>query len=150
VLPTQPPRDADGEVTPHDHPDIKNQDGIIRRVASHHIVVDPKAVGGHRPSSSLFNPSSGKAGGVSIDLQRPIEEAGMNSKGFVSNPPWLGAIILKAQDFRTESLIVGYDPVPENPYHGQVWGNFTGATKKKLLGLAAWYVQIPNDWNANK
>ena len=36
------------------------------------------------------------------------------------------------------------DPVRANPYHGQVWGNFTQSKIKRLLKLAQWYVVIPD------
>lgn len=144
-MPTPPPLDADGNVIPHDHLGILDGDEIIRRVSKQHLVDDPKAIGGRRLSSSLFNPSSEKNGGVSVDLKRHIEEAGHDPKDYVSNPPWVGSVKLIAQDFRSVTLKVGYDPIADNPYHGQVWGNFTGGCKKKLLRLAQWFVPIPDE-----
>jgi hypothetical protein len=38
---------------------------------------------------------------------------------------FLGAISLKAQTYRGEQLMVGFDPEKDNPCHGQVWGNRT-------------------------
>ena len=69
MLPTQPQLDVDGSVVPHDHFDILDADGIIRRVSKQHVVDDPKVIGGRKLSSFLFNPSSGINGGLSY--QRP-------------------------------------------------------------------------------
>ena len=142
-MPTQPQLDADGNVVPHDHPDILNTDGTIRRVSQHQVVDDPKAVGGRKLSSMVFNPSSGNNGGLSVDLMRPIEEDGINPKAHVTSPRWIGSVVLTAQAFRTETLMVGYCPNPDNAYHGEVWGNFTDGRKKRLLRIAQWFVKIP-------
>jgi len=39
--------------------------------------------------------------------------------------------------------MVGFDPLPENPYHGEVWGKFTKAQQRRLQQLAVWFVAIP-------
>jgi len=44
---------------------------------------------------------------------------------------------------RQEGFQVGYDPVPHNAHHGEVWGAFTGAKKKFLQRIAQWYVPLP-------
>jgi hypothetical protein len=40
---TPPPRDENGAVEPHDHPEIGNDDGVIRRVQEQWIVEDKDA-----------------------------------------------------------------------------------------------------------
>ncbi len=45
--------------------------------------------------------------------------------------------------------MVGSDPLPENPYHGEVWGSgqpnkFTASQKKRLRNVCNWYVLIPD------
>jgi hypothetical protein len=104
-------------------------------------VFDPK-VGGNKLSTMVLNPSSGPNGGLSVDLQKEIEEANIGVEQFVMNPPWIGAIRYEAGQFRDEDLKVGFDPLPENPYHGEVWGSFTRSKQKKLLELAEWFVQL--------
>ena len=141
-MPADPPLDPLGNVIPHNHADILDRDGVIRRVSSEHEVSDPKAVGGRRLSSKLFSPASGNKG-VSIDLKRPIEEDGIDPIAHVTSPRWIGSVILTAQDFRTETLMVGYHPISDNAYHGEVWGNFTDGRKKRLLRIAQWFVKIP-------
>lgn len=138
---TPPPRDEFQNVLPHDHPGIDNADGVIRRISPHHIIFDPK-VGGQKISTMVFEPSSGINGGVSVDLQRQIEEADLVARDYVSEPPWLGSVRFTAGTLRNEGLQVGYDPVPENQHHGEIWGNFTKGKKKQLLRLATWFVEM--------
>ena len=138
-----PPRNAQGEVLPHDHDGILPDDGIIRRIPSRHVIDDDK-IGGRRISSMAFEPSSGLNGGMSVDLQRLIEEAGHNAREFVISSGWVGAVRFNAADFRREGLQVGFDPLIDNLYHGEVWGKFTRAKKRKLLQLCKWFVEIPN------
>lgn len=139
-----PPRDQIGEVVPHDHRGITSDDGVIRRVSHHHLVEDPKA-GGKRLSTMAFQASRGDNGGMSVDLQRLIEEAGLDARKFVISPPWIGAVRFAAGALRSEGLQIGYDPVPGNPYHGEVWGSFTKTLQKKLLNLAEPFVPLPAD-----
>lgn len=142
---TPPPRDANGVVIPHDHEGILPSHGIIRRVSEQQIVSDPKVIGGRKISSSLlFKPSSGENGGLSVDLQRLIEEAGLDAKAFVTTPRWTGSVRLEAYQFRDEGLIVGFDPLESNPCHGEVWGAFSDSKKRKLLRLCGWFVPIPD------
>lgn len=141
-MPTPPQRDVNGDVVPHDHSEILNNDGIIRRVSLQQVVEDPKSVGGHKLSSKVFNPSSGKNGGLSVDLKRPIEEDNIDPKAFVTNHRFLGSVIMEAEVYRSKTLMVGYDPKPDNDYHGEVWGNFTDGCKRQLLKLAKWFVPI--------
>lgn len=138
-----PPRNAFGQVEPHDHPGIQPADGVIRRISEYLIVTD--ANGGKRVSSMAFSPSSpAQGGGLSVDLQCEIEASGKVATEFVTTPIWIGSIRFTAQQIRDEGFQVGFDPLPpENPFHGEVWGNFTTGKKKKLLRLAEWFVAIP-------
>jgi hypothetical protein len=146
LLPSPPPRDENGKVTPHDHPDILSDDGIIRRVdPDQHAVADPKSPTGKRLSSMLLKQS----GGVSVDLQRPIEEDGLDSRNFVTNPKYLGSVRFTAGNLRHSNFKVGYDPVgptetddPENPYHGLLWGRISSSAYKQLMQTASWFKEI--------
>jgi hypothetical protein len=138
-----PPRDAHGKVIPHDHRGIGQHDVLIRRITEQWIVTE--ADGRRRLSSLAFNPSSGPNGGMSVDLQVQIEEAGLNCREFltVTNPHCIGAICFEAGVLREINLQVGFDPMPSNPYHGEVWGNFTRAMKNRILpSLATWFMEI--------
>jgi hypothetical protein len=137
---TPPPRDANGKVLPHDHPEISNDDGVIRRVAPNQWVYDPKVLG-RRVSTAVFRASTGPNSGMSVDLQKLIEEAGLNAKEFVATPRWNGAVRFTASELRGEGLLVGYDPIQgENEYHGEVWGNFTRSVQKRLVSMAKTFV----------
>jgi hypothetical protein len=133
--------DENGNVAPHDHPDIHAEDGIIRRIPEHYIVEDAK-IGGRRLSSMAFKASSGVNAGMSVDLQKQIEEAGLDTKTYVTNPPWLGAIRFQAGHLRDEGFQVGYDPTEDNPFHGEVWGNFSKGKQRKLQQICDWFVPI--------
>jgi hypothetical protein len=138
-----------GQLFPMTMKGILPNDGIIRRVSGQHVIFDPK-IGGNRLSSSLFEPSSGHNGGLSVDLQSQIEEAGLVARDFVTNPPFIGSIRFIACQFREEGFKVGYDPIlnqpnlQDNPYHGEVWGNFSKVKKKRLFQLCSWFVPVEN------
>ncbi|WP_156967625.1 hypothetical protein [Methylosinus sp. PW1] len=142
-----PPRDEDGHVVPHDHPGIHPDDGVIRRIAEHQLVYDEK-LGKKRPSTIAFQQSTEKNGGMSVDLQRLIEEAGVDARTFVASPPWIGAVRFSAETLRQKGLLVGFDPqLPDNPYHGEVWGNFKKSLQRQLVSLAEPFVPWPDGSN---
>ena len=138
---TPPPRDSNGEVVAHDHPGILADDGIIRRVPELWVVHEH--TGRRRISSMAFRPSSGIHGGMSVDLQKQIEDAGLDARDYVTNPHWIGSIRLFAHEFRSAGCQVGYHPINSNPYHGEVWGSFSRAQQRQLQTAATWFVAIP-------
>lgn len=139
---SQPPRDERGEVIPHDHHEINNVDGLIRRISAHFIVADPKHPGGRKISTMAMRPSSDEDGGVSIDLQNEVELAGLNARAYVTTPEWMGSVCFTAGQVRNEGFKVGYDPLRSNPHHGQFWGLFPKAKQKALLRAAQWFVEV--------
>ncbi|WP_332855474.1 hypothetical protein [Duganella sp. S19_KUP01_CR8] len=141
-----PPRDADGNVTPHDHDGIHDTDGILRKVTEHHLVPDGK--GGRRLSSLLLKISSPTTG-ISVDLEQLILDDGLDPQVQIMLPPpaAIGAVRFIARDFRQETLMIGFDPIYDdpirvNPYHGQIWGDMTQGKIKRLLRQAQWFVEI--------
>ena len=138
-----PPRDAQGVVIPHDHDEISSDDQIIRRI-SEQFLVNGEKIGARRISSMAFNPSKGPNGGLSVDLKRQIEEAGLDARQYVTDARWLGSIYFTAGALRENGFLVGSDPLPNNPYHGEIWGSFTTAQKKILRPLCRWFVRIDN------
>ena len=141
-MPWQPPRDEDGKIIPHNHPNIQDADGIIRRISGHQVVADPKSPTGKRVSTAAFEPSSDDGGGLSVDIKRQIEEAGHDPKAYVTSPRWIGSVLLSAGHFRCHGLLVGTDPLPDNPFHGEVWGNIPRGMRRALLQQAEWFVAI--------
>lgn len=140
VLLKPPQRNADGTVSPYDHPDISPDDGVIRRVSEYHIVDDGR--GGRRISSMCFKPSSGANAGMSVDLEASILAAGLKPKEFVTTPRFMGSVRFTAGALRGLGCRVGFVPLPGNDHHGEVWG--TAKIAKKVQSLAVWYVQIEN------
>lgn len=134
---TQPPLDENGNIEPHDHDGIADGDTIIRKI-SHHFVVDDKN-GGKRLSSMAFKASNNE---MSVDIESLMLEDGINPQEFVTTPVWIGSISLMAGAFRSAGLMVGYEPVEGNPYHGEVWGKVTSSKSKTLAKAANWYVPI--------
>jgi hypothetical protein len=139
-VPLSPPRDANGEVIPHDHPEILADQIVIRRISEKQIVTDR---GGQRIISSIaFKPSSGPNGGMSVDLESLILARGRDPRAYVTTPTWTGSVWFRVEVLRGEGLQVGYDPIPDNDCHGEVWGARTRAQWRRLQHLAAWYVEI--------
>ncbi|TBX74435.1 hypothetical protein E0I74_26720 [Rhizobium laguerreae] len=135
-----PPLDVNGEVQPHDHQGILNEHGVLRRVSPHHLVDDEKAPAGRRLSSMAFQPSSGLNGGMSVDLENSIIDAGEDPRQHVVQPPFVGAVRFTAGLLRGLDFRVGFHPIQGNPHHGEVWGEFTNLKKKQLLTLAEPFV----------
>lgn len=110
---------------------------MIRRISPRQIV-DDKGV--RRLSSLAFKPSSGPNGGISIDLETQIREAGLDPVGYVTTPRWMGSVVFSAYTVREAGMKVGYHPVEGNPFHGEIWGPFPKPAV--LAAMAQWYVQI--------
>ena len=79
---------------------------------------------------------------MSVDLEVSILEAGLNPKSYVTTPRWTGSVRFEAGALRNEGLRVGFNPLPENPHHGEVWGDFSQSRKRRLQQLCEWFVPI--------
>lgn len=148
-MPIQPPPlDSNGNVIPHDHNEILNDDFVIRRISEQQITVDI-GTGKKRISSLAFKASSGNNGSMSVDIEKLIIEDGIDPKKHVTTPRWMGSIRIQVSPIRDASCTVGYDPLPENPpepanpYHGGVWGNFNRTVQKAIRQASSWFVEIP-------
>ncbi|WP_416193923.1 hypothetical protein [Nitrobacter sp. TKz-YC01] len=138
-MPLSPPPHKNGAVIPHDHPEITGNDDVVRRISLQQVVNK----GGRRRISSLaFQPSSSEDGGMSIDIIKSIECAGLNAPQFVTTPKWIGSVIFKAGVPRENGLLVGYDPLPHNDHHGEVWGQFSKGISRAIQRASKWFVQI--------
>lgn len=142
------PRDAEGEVLPHDHPYFANGHRIIRRIAADHVVPDGNS-GGQRISSALFK-CDPRHGYLSVDSEQCILGIPENPTDFVGSEPWLGALVIASDRFREENKatktedhwMIGMDPVDGNDCHGAVWGKITTGQSNALQRNADWLVQI--------
>jgi len=84
---------------------------------------------------------------MSVDLEANIIAANLDPKEYVTTPIFTGSVSFLAGAARGLNLWVGYDPIPDNPYHGEVWGNprpnrFSGSQKKGLHNACEWYVPL--------
>ena len=137
-----PPLKPDGSVQPHDHPEVFGDDIIIRKVAEQHLVTD--ADGRRYISSILYQASDGEDAGLSVNIEKLIAEDGRDPKVVLTTPRWFGSVSFTAAQLRAEGLMVGYSPLPGDKSHGEVWGNFSKAVRKRLRSAAVWYVPIPD------
>ncbi len=80
---------------------------------------------------------------MSVDLERLIIDAGVEPRDFVTTPKWTGSVWWQAEQIRALTMMVGFDPTDDNPFHGQVWGAFTTAQRRSLQASAAWFVALP-------
>ncbi len=136
-------------VAPYDEGDISPDDCIIRRINPEQHVVWDDNLDKRRVSSKAFTPSSGTDGGMSVDIENKIIGANEDPKEYVTTPVFTGSVHFLASAIRELDLWIGYDPLPDNPHHGEVWGNprpnrFKSSQKNGLHRLAQWYVALEN------
>ncbi|MGK9042774.1 hypothetical protein KXS05_20605 [Rhizobium sp. SA279] len=145
----QPPRDDANKVVPHDHEEIDNDDFLIRRIDPRQHIVQDDNLNCRRLSSKAFQPSSEDGGGMSVDIEKLILADGIDPATYVTSPKYVGSIRFSAEAARSASLLVGYDPLSDNPYHGEVWGEnkpnrFSRTQQRAICTASNWLVQIPN------
>ena len=134
----EPPRDASGNVVPYDDPDIKADDGLIRHINPDYHLVPDQNTGRLRLSTAAFSGSSKPPRGMSVDLERPMIEAGLDNQSMLPNADF-GALRLIAGEMRELGHKVGRNPQSDNPYHGEVWGIGQGrSAKKRIMDKAVW------------
>jgi hypothetical protein len=135
-----PPEDEHGKVKPHDHAEIGDVDIIIRRISEQQLVTDKN---GTRRISSVAFKAAGSNAGMSVDIEKLIVEAGKDPKEFVTTPRWTGSVWFAAGQLRKKQLLVGFNPVTNNPFHGEVWGIASRPIQKAVQECCQWYVEIP-------
>lgn len=126
-----PPADENG-VVPHDHAQIEGADRIIRRVSFHHLV--QKDDGTYRISSAVLSQSGDRHRGCSINIGKIIEHLGEAIEDYCrQRGDIIGAISFSAADIRAKEAKVGYEPLEEDPAHGEIWGLKSKSKKRALL-----------------
>jgi hypothetical protein len=86
--------------------------------------------------------------GLSVDLEQLLIADGVDARAHVTKRGELGAICFRVTAFRDRGFLVGFDPQPDNPYHGSVWeqaekqARLTKGTRKALLREASWFIEI--------
>lgn len=134
-------------VDPYDDDSITAVDRVIRRVDPEHHVVPDENTGTSRLSTKAFGESSEGSRGLSIDIKNLISEAGLVPEEYVTTPKYIGSVEFEASLPRSLGLVVGFEPIDENPYHGEIWRigetpRFSGSQKRNLLKGSTWLVEI--------
>ena len=133
---------------PYDEGNICADDTIIRRISREQHVVWDDNRNCYRIASKAYKPSSGSNGGMSVDIEALMIADNVNARQFITTPAFIGSVSFSAAEIRALKLRIGYDPIPLNPYHGEVWGGldrpsrFTTSQSRGLASAARWYVQI--------
>ncbi len=137
----RPPVDGDGVTLPHDHAGLDPSDIVIRLVPRQWRVAGAQP-GVWRLSSEAFQNSSDKYRGCSVLIAKLAAEAGISIEKIVASRNMLGAISVTVGQIRGRGLKVGFDPLEDDPFHGQIWEKITRGTANTLLSSAAWSVPI--------
>src|SRR5438874_455042 len=127
----EPPRDEDGNTLPHDHPEILPEHHVIRHILPRDIHAD-QGTGIRRVASGAYSESSQKHGGMSVDIEDWMTADGLAALHYVVDAAH-GAVRLNVGNLRGMGFRVGWDPVPENPHHGAVWGIGNGSRRRRRI-----------------
>ena len=134
-------------IAPYDEEEIGPDDKIIRRISpEQHIVWDDNRRR-HRISKKAYSKSSGENGGMSVDIELLIVAGGKDPNVWVTTPKFTGSVSFSARQIRNFDLLIGYAPINDSPYHGEVWtsqpsNRFSNTQQKGLLKAAEWYVEL--------
>jgi hypothetical protein len=109
---------------------------LFRRISENYLVPAPDAPGGRRISSAAFSPSS-DGSGVSVNIEDEMQRRGISPADLLALPPnAVGVAFVSAAQVRAEQLDVNRQPLPDDPSHGNITGNVTGAKRKRLARAA--------------
>ena len=126
-----PARDANGHVLPHDDPNLVPNDFPLLR----HIHPDqwaPDDRGGYRPQSNAFMFSSDGSGSMSVDIEPPMTEAGLQPTHYAFQES-KGVVRITAGTARRLGMRMGPEPIPErNPHHGGIWQPNSAVSQNEL------------------
>jgi hypothetical protein len=125
-MPSDPQRDAQGKIVPHNHPEITDDSCIVRHI-------NPREVHKGRVSSGAYTES--KEGGMSVDIESWMLADGLQQLHYVSADE--GARRFRVGDLRAMGMMVGWDPDGGHYHHGAVW-NVPGSTsgRRRIRDMA--------------
>ena len=144
------PRDADGEVSPHDHPDLLGGNQVIRKIHDAYIV-EGQEPGSRRLSSALFRFKSNGRTHLSFDSQPCIVALECDPAEYVVDPKFFGAVVIRCDHLRSVDTAakpedrwkLGMYPVIGNDCHAALWGKVTKGQSEQIQKLSNWLVPIP-------
>jgi hypothetical protein len=134
-MPDEPPRDAEGKTLPHDHAEILAEHHVIRHITPNDLHTD-QGTGVTRVASGAYSESSDAHGGMSVDIEEWMAADGLEPLHYVADETH-GAVRLNVAALRPLGFQVGWDPLPENPHHGAVWGIGNGSARKRRIAREA-------------
>ena len=130
-MPVDPPRDLDRNILPHDHLEIHDGHHVIRHITPYDLYPDAQTRI-KRVQSGAYSESSDPHGGMSVDIEEWMITRGLDALHDVEDPAH-GATRINVGALRTLGLKVGWDPKPDNPHHGAVWGIGNGSKRKRRV-----------------
>src|ERR1051325_9885678 len=130
---SDPPKDGNGAVTPHDHPEISDDSFVIRRTVPGDLTA-PDTQGHRRIQSGAFSQSSDGTG-MSVDIESWLIEDGLAPTHYIADPTH-GAKRISVWQLRVMGFKVGWLPEPNNPHHGAVWGVTSSSHRKHISAIA--------------
>lgn len=149
-----PPLDQQGQIKPHDHPDLVGDASMLRGVAQYHIVFDANH-NCHRLSSALFRNSPRRQGYLSFNSAHCVEARGEEPAAYMKAQGWVGAVSISVELFRSFDpaghpedrwkigMVPLFDERPPDPCHGAVWGTISEGRANQIRRAVQWLVQIP-------
>ncbi len=132
-MPTAPPRDQNGKIVPHDHPDIHDDDYVIRHIVPPFDLHPDLGTQTTRVGSGAYSESSD--GGMSVDIQRWMRQNSLDDFYYLADETE-GATRICVGKLRALGLKVGWDPDGGHAHHGAVWGVKNSGFRKKIARLA--------------
>ena len=120
-MPTRAPplRDEHGKIVPHDHPEIGDDDFVIRHIVPPYDLHLEGDTGITRVASGAYSVS--EDGGMSVDIQKWLQEDGLPDLHYLADES-RGATRISVRFLRSLGLKVGWDPDNGHAHHGAVWG----------------------------
>jgi hypothetical protein len=118
-MPSAPIRDENGRIIPHDHPEILDDDYVIRHIVPPQDLHPDPVKQVTRISSGAYSESSD--GGMSVDILRWMIEDRLHELYYLPDET-MGATKIRVGELRAMGLQVGWDPDGGHPHHGAVWG----------------------------
>jgi hypothetical protein len=123
-----PPRDDNGRILPHDHPEVTKDHHTIRHTIPNDLHVESPTYA--RLAGGAFSESSD--GGMSCDEENWVTDAGLHALHYVTEPTHR-AVRLNVGALRELGFQVGWDPDRSHEHHVRVSGIGNGSRQKKKM-----------------
>jgi hypothetical protein len=122
-----------------DRDKIPDDNHLLHRVASFHMVPNDRVPGRRRLSSGAFRLPE-----MSVDVEEMLNAKGLDWRFSAANDASVGLIRFTAGLARSVGQQVQHDPIPENDAHALVLGKKTDSLQRKLRDGCHW-VKKPDD-----